>query len=55
MKVSISETKWKEENLMKHNEGIENIDGDMLFSFTYYQWCAFFFLMQVSTFSLNPL
>ena len=47
MNVSIDETKWNEDSFMKHKEGIENIDGDKIFRFTYYQWCAFFSLLQV--------
>ena len=49
MNVSMNEEKWDVENFRMHNEGIDKIDNDKLFSFTYYQWCAFFFLMQVRT------
>ena len=54
MNVSMNEEKWDVENFRMHNEGIDKIDNDKLFSFTYYQWCAFFFLMQVRTSSLHP-
>ena len=48
MNVSMREAKWNEDSFMQHNEGIgEKIDSNMLFRFTYYQWCAFFFLLQV--------
>ena len=49
MNVSMNEMKWDGDNFRMHNEGIGKIDNDKLFSFTYYQWCAFFFLMQVRT------
>ena len=47
MKISTDESKWDKEDFNVHFEGFPNVDGDPVFVFTYYQWCAFFFLMQV--------
>ena len=51
MKISMEEKKWEEDNFKMHKEGFGKIDDDdKFFTFTYYQWCAFFFLFQVRIF-----
>ena len=48
MKISMEEDKWDVDNFKLHKEGFGEIkDDDKFFIFTYYQWCAFFFLFQV--------
>ena len=56
MNISMEEKKWAAENFKMHKEGFGKIGkDDKFFTFTYYQWCAFFFLLQVRTFPLKTL
>ena len=56
MNVSLNEDKWSANEIYKHIEGMgppKANDGED-FVFTYYQWCAFFFFLQVLS-SPHPL
>ena len=54
MNISMEEDKWDVDNFKMHKEGFGKIGkDDRFFTFTYYQWCAFFFLLQVRTSALE--
>ena len=54
MNVSLEKEMWEEENFEKHLEGIGKMGKeDKIHQFTYYQWGAFFFLMQVGNLALK--
>jgi len=56
MNVSLEKEMWEEENFEKHLEGIGKVGKeDKIHQFTYYQWGAFFFLMQAAYFAAPRL
>jgi len=56
MNISMEEDKWDVDNFKMHKEGFGKIGkDDRFFTFTYYQWCAFFFLLQAACFTAPRL
>ena len=47
MEVSLNEGKWSADQIYRHIEGLPADGEGEDFTFNYYQWCAFFFFMQV--------